>query len=168
MTKQDDQAPRRRGRPRKDAVPGERKSISFRVTEDVYNWLVSMSELSGYSISEVVERHLESEKNKVGKLMLEEIFIGQRRSIDVLRNYALIFATYDKKGDWSKDETVRAGILGAMEALTSRAIPIDREKIGLFAGMDPKMAPIRQSWEVGAQFGAILAGIAEPSERKGE
>ncbi|MGU3330333.1 hypothetical protein ACLBXB_25750 [Methylobacterium mesophilicum] len=164
MTNQEDQAPKRRGRPRKAVSPGERKSISFRVTEDIYNWLVNMSELSGYSISEVVERQLENEKNKTGRRSLEEVFIGNSRSVDVLKNYSLIFATYDKKEDWLEDEATRAGILGAIEALNSTVLPVDRNKLGIFASANPSAARVRQSWEVGAQFGAILAGIARPPD----
>ncbi|MGU3407696.1 hypothetical protein [Methylobacterium brachiatum] len=166
MTNQEEQGPKRRGRPRKAATPGERKSISFRVTEDVYNWLVNLSDLSGYSISEIVERQLENEKNNIGRKSLEEIFIGQPKSVDVLRNYSLIFATYDKKGDWSEDDGTKAGILGALEAFNSVVLPVDKTKLGLFSHDDPAAASVRQSWEVGARFGAILAGIGGPSEPK--
>ena len=164
MTKQENEAQKRRGRPRKAVADGERKSIAFRVGPELYDWLVQVSETSGDSISRIVEKHLENQMGNVGRHPLDQVFIGQSRSTEMLRHYALIFAAYDRLGDWTQDDTVRAGILGAFAALNDRLIPLDTSSFG--AGADasaPKTAELDAAWGAGAQLGSLLASPLSPA-----
>lgn len=73
----------KRGRPSKAMAPGERKSISFRVTFDVYQRLSADAERTGRSISECAEQALQAQyaEDRMRAIAREEIERAQSQGL---------------------------------------------------------------------------------------
>ena len=101
MTEQDKPAveKRGRGRPRSSEKPAKRVNVTFRASERVHTMLKEAAGLSGYSISECVERHLEQGFERSSRIKVEDIFIGGNRTREALRCFAVAFANVEMMPD---------------------------------------------------------------------
>lgn len=149
---------RRRAAP-EPIAEGERRNVTFLADAKTYNFLVETARQSGRSISDLLAIHLN--KNLPAKLVpkFEDVFFGTPESMEMLKNYAMIFSACAQGKDWREDELARAMIRGAFSALNRSQLPFDDSSLwAKERAYDPYAAEIRAAWGAGRQLGELLAG----------
>lgn len=166
MPKSDQSEPKRRGRPRKAPAEGERKSISFRVTPKVYNFLVEAADTSGYSISEVVERHLEKMADGGGTQTINTELDMTSQSLAFFENQRVAIWSLERNSQsrWRDNESTAVAVYAAMCAILKNNIKIPKDFTLSDPAPDDRVAGLQASWKIGYHFGEILS---DPYKRHG-
>jgi hypothetical protein len=150
---------RRRRAPPEPIAEGERRNITFLADARTYNFLVDVSRKTGKSISDLLDQHLN--KNLPARLVpkFEDVFFGTPATMEMMKNYAMIFSACARGRDWRTDESARACIVAAIRALNEGLMPFDETKVGDDADTsDPVISELKASWGAGRQIGELLAG----------